>query len=88
MAIMNYPRPPENSQPGEKLVFNRLKKHLPPNYYAWYEPTIQGKRRSVRPDFIVLGLDLGLAIIEVKDWSQWLGVSGSLYLRTGKFYSN
>ncbi len=69
MATMNYPHPPQDIQPGERLLFNRLKKYLPHNYFVWYEPTIQGRHRSVRPDFIVLGNDLGIAVIEVKDWS-------------------
>ncbi len=69
MAQMNYPHAPTGCTPGEKTTFNTLKRHLPENYYAWYEPTIFGKKASARPDFIILGKDTGVTIIEVKDWS-------------------
>ena len=69
MAQMNYPHAPSGCTPGEKIVFNALKRHLPEDYYVWFEPTLFGRKASARPDFVVLGKDIGFAIIEVKDWS-------------------
>ncbi len=69
MAQMNYPHAPSGCTPGERVVFNTLKKHLPEDYYVWFEPTLFGKKASARPDFVVLGKDTGFTIIEVKDWS-------------------
>lgn len=69
MAQMNFPHAPDGCRPGERLVFNALKRHLPDDYRVWFEPTLFGRKRTARPDFLVLGRDLGLAIIEVKDWS-------------------
>jgi superfamily I DNA/RNA helicase len=69
MAQMNYPHPPAGCQPGERVLFNALKRNLPDDYFVWYEPTLFGRRNSARPDFVVLGPDIGLVIIEVKDWS-------------------
>ena len=69
MAQMNYPTAPEGSQPGERVVFNALKRYLPDDYFVWYEPTLFGDKRSARPDFLVLGSDIGLVLVEVKDWS-------------------
>jgi len=69
MAQMNLPHPPDGCQPGERVVFNKLRRLLPNPYFIWFEPTLFGKRKSSRPDFIVLGPDIGLVIIEVKDWT-------------------
>ena len=49
---------------GEIRVFNSLRDYLPDNYYVWSDPLIQNKY----PDFVILGPDLGIIIIEVKDW--------------------
>lgn len=69
MARMNYPHAPDGCQPGERVIFNSLKRYLPDDYFIWFEPTLFGRRRPARPDFVVLGRDIGLVIIEVKDWS-------------------
>jgi len=49
---------------GERRVFNFLRIHLPDNYYVFYDAPVQGRY----PDFIVVGPDLGIVILEVKDW--------------------
>ncbi len=69
MAQMNYPYAPNNCTPGERVVFNALKRNLPDEFYVWFEPTLFGERKNARPDFVVLGSDIGLITIEVKDWS-------------------
>lgn len=51
---------------GERLVFRTLKDYLPDDYIVYYEPEIRGKR----PDFIIIGPDLGLLILEVKDYTK------------------
>ena len=66
---MNYPYAPDGCKPGERVVFNALKRNLPDDYFVWFEPTLFGQRKSARPDFVVLGADLGMVIVEVKDWS-------------------
>lgn len=50
--------------PGERKVFAALRDHLPEDYVVYYNVRV-GDRH---PDFIVLGPDLGLVVLEVKDW--------------------
>lgn len=51
---------------GERLLFQTLKEHLPPDYIVYHEPDIYGRR----PDFVVIGPDLGLVVLEVKDYTK------------------
>ncbi|WP_139991867.1 3'-5' exonuclease [Paenibacillus paridis] len=51
---------------GERLLFRTLKDHLPSDYVVYYEPEIQGRR----PDFVIIGPDLGLVVLEVKDYTK------------------
>ncbi|MGD6853931.1 3'-5' exonuclease [Bacillus infantis] len=51
---------------GERLLFRTLKTYLPDDYIVYYEPEILGKR----PDFVILGPDLGLVVLEVKDYTK------------------
>lgn len=50
--------------PGEIFVFNLLRELLPDTFYVWYDALVKDKY----PDFIVLGPDLGVIVLEVKDW--------------------
>lgn len=51
---------------GERLVFRTLKNYLPDDYIVYYEPDIKG----VRPDFVIIGPDIGLIVLEVKDYKK------------------
>lgn len=51
---------------GERLVFRTLKRYLPDDYIVYYEPSIHGRR----PDFVVIGPDLGIIVLEVKDYTR------------------
>ncbi|WP_010494799.1 3'-5' exonuclease [Paenibacillus elgii] len=51
---------------GERILFESLKDHLPSDYIVYYEPEIRGRR----PDFVIIGPDLGLVILEVKDYTK------------------
>ena len=51
---------------GERLLFRTLKNYLPDDYIVYYEPEIRGKR----PDFVVIGPDLGILVLEVKDYTK------------------
>lgn len=51
---------------GERLLFRTLKTYLPENYIVYFEPEIHGKR----PDFVIIGPDLGLLVLEVKDYTK------------------
>ncbi|WP_026575710.1 3'-5' exonuclease [Bacillus sp. UNC438CL73TsuS30] len=51
---------------GERLFFRTLKTYLPDDYIVYFEPEIQGKR----PDFVIIGPDLGLVVLEVKDYTK------------------
>lgn len=56
-------RLPRSASKGEARTFDLLKK-LPESYWIYYEADIAGRY----PDFIVLGPDFGLLVIEVKGW--------------------
>ncbi|MBM7580975.1 3'-5' exonuclease [Jeotgalibacillus terrae] len=68
---------------GERLLFRTLKDYLPDDYIVYYEPNILGRR----PDFVIVGPDLGLVVLEVKDYTkgtlfqlnqdEWMIVSSS-----------
>ncbi|WP_066309422.1 nuclease-related domain-containing DEAD/DEAH box helicase [Bacillus sp. FJAT-29814] len=51
---------------GERLFFRTLKIFLPDDYIVYFEPEIQGKR----PDFVIIGPDLGIVVLEVKDYTK------------------
>lgn len=51
---------------GERLLFRTFKTFLPDDYIVYYEPEIHGKR----PDFVIIGPDLGLLVLEVKDYTK------------------
>lgn len=51
---------------GERLLFHTLKNYLPEDYIVYYEPEIHGRR----PDFVIVGPDVGLIVLEVKDYTK------------------
>jgi superfamily I DNA and RNA helicase len=55
---------PAKASEGEKKLYEILRDRLDDNFYVWYEPMLN----SLRPDFIILGANLGLLVIEVKGW--------------------
>ena len=54
----------DSVMPGERRVFTALRDHLPENYLVYYDIPVDGRH----PDFIIVGPDLGLIVLEVKDW--------------------
>ncbi|AFH65615.1 3'-5' exonuclease [Paenibacillus caseinilyticus] len=66
MALTVPEHIPRSATPGERLVFETLKRHLPDDYIVYYEPEIQGRR----PDLVIIGPDLGLVVLEVKDYTK------------------
>lgn len=63
MAEMIPESLPSGKPKGERDVFDVLQ-NLPDDYLVYYEPIISDRY----PDFVVIGPDLGLLIIEVKGW--------------------
>ncbi|MCY8932111.1 3'-5' exonuclease [Bacillus atrophaeus] len=51
---------------GERILFRTLRDFLPHDYIVYYEPEIHG----VRPDFVIIGPDIGLLVLEVKDYTK------------------
>ncbi|WP_078596345.1 3'-5' exonuclease [Evansella clarkii] len=51
---------------GERLLFRTLKTYLPDDYIVYYEPEVHGRR----PDFVIIAPDLGLLVLEVKDYTK------------------
>lgn len=66
MAYMVPETIPRSATAGERILFETLKDHLPSDYIIYYEPEIRGRR----PDFVIIGPDLGLVILEVKDYTK------------------
>jgi len=54
----------DNVTPGERKVFVALRDHLPEDYLVYYDIAVKGRH----PDFVIIGPDLGLVVLEVKDW--------------------
>lgn len=55
------PKPTE----GEYTLIKKLSEELGDDYKVYYQPFLDGDR----PDIIVLKKNLGILIIEVKDWN-------------------
>lgn len=66
MAYMIPETIPRRATAGERVLFQTLRDYLPGDYIAYYEPEIKGKK----PDFVVIGPDLGLVVLEVKDYTR------------------
>jgi len=49
---------------GERKVFEALRSYLPEDYLVYYNIPVGGRY----PDFVVVGPDLGVVALEVKDW--------------------
>ena len=49
---------------GERLVFDVFNKYLSPKWEIYIQPHLNG----LRPDFVILNPDVGIAVFEVKDW--------------------
>ena len=74
---------------GEEIVFAHLKRTLTPDgaHWAWYEPLVAGRQSRRRPDFVILGPEYGVVVLEVKDWSAasvLRGDAADVWLRAGE----
>ena len=50
---------------GERLVFDFFHRHLEPRWEIYIQPHFNG----LRPDFILMHPNIGIAVFEVKDWN-------------------
>lgn len=50
---------------GERLVFNLFNDTLAPEWEIYIQPHLNG----LRPDFVLLNPNIGIAVFEVKDWN-------------------
>jgi len=57
---------PRRATAGERMLFETLRKHLPEDYIVLYEPEIDGHQ----PDVVVIGPDLGLIVLVVRDYTN------------------
>lgn len=60
---------PEHIRPksrGEFILANSLKESLPDDYVVYHEPIVANRR----PDFVVIGPDVGVIVLEVKDYTK------------------
>ena len=66
----------QNGTKGEKVFFRFLKEAARPHgsFICWYSPTIGDQ--GIEADFILLGKNQGLLVLEVKDWRSGQIVSG------------
>lgn len=69
MAYMIPETIPSTATNGERILFNTFRKHLPDDYIVYYEPHINNGHHR-RPDYVIIGPDLGLLVLEVKDYTE------------------
>ncbi|WP_411347225.1 3'-5' exonuclease [Paenibacillus sp. WLX2291] len=69
MAYMIPETIPGTATNGERILFNTFRKHLPDDYIVYYEPHINNGHHR-RPDYVIIGPDLGLLVLEVKDYTE------------------
>ncbi|MDQ7091708.1 MAG: NERD domain-containing protein/DEAD/DEAH box helicase [Methylococcales bacterium] len=50
---------------GERIVFDLFNEHLPIEWEIYLQPHLNG----LRPDFVLLHPQVGIAVFEVKDWN-------------------
>lgn len=50
---------------GERLVFNLFNERLAPEWEIYIQPHLNG----LRPDFVLMNPNVGIAVFEVKDWN-------------------
>lgn len=50
---------------GERQVLELFSRHLPPEWEIYVQPHLNG----LRPDFVLLNPNIGIAVFEVKDWN-------------------
>ncbi|QZY54388.1 nuclease-related domain-containing protein [Crassaminicella profunda] len=65
MAIMIPDKITRSFTEGEREVFYFLEEKLPSDYFVWYELDVEDRY----PDFVIVGPQIGVLILEVKDWS-------------------
>lgn len=51
--------------PGERTVFDIFDRHLSEDWEIYIQPHLNG----LRPDFVLMNPNVGIAVIEVKDWN-------------------
>jgi hypothetical protein len=57
---------PSKVSRGENLLWNTLKDRLSDDFILYHEPEVG----SLNPDFILVGKDFGILILEVKGWTR------------------
>jgi hypothetical protein len=65
MARITPDTPSDVATGGERQLFKLFKNNLPDNWLVYFNIPVRGKYS----DFIIIGPDLGLLVIEVKDWT-------------------
>ncbi len=60
---------PLDATPGEQRVYEALSA-LPDNLLVCYRRLFPGRRHIDEPDFVVIGAETGLIVLEVKDWKR------------------
>jgi len=67
MAWMIPPTVPPDATAGERRVFDALTE-LPEDYAVCYRRLFPGRHHVQEPDFVIIGAEIGLIVLEVKDW--------------------
>ncbi len=72
-------------QPGDRLVYGALSR-LPDDWIVYAQPRLVYRTRKRKPDYVVVHRDLGVIVLEVKDWANvtscsakraWIHVRGA-----------
>ncbi len=68
MAPKYFGKPRADAPNGEQSVFGKLREYLPDESVIFYEPRVNSRRLSRKPDFVIVHPAWGVTVLEVKDW--------------------
>ena len=67
--MISSPSPP-NATISERRDYEALSA-FPDTLTVCYRRLFPGRRHVAEPDFVVIGAEIGLIVLEMRDWKKW-----------------